>query len=122
MTTRAEPQALAAAGAFLQMLGDRHTFQTFGEGAAKNRKELSQILHGGFAERADALTSLNARGAGVFVMVNAGNYKGRATKNVTSVRAVFVDLDGAPLEPVAASPLAPHCVVESSPGRWHAYW
>ncbi|MGH8148223.1 MAG: DNA-primase RepB domain-containing protein [Rhodanobacteraceae bacterium] len=26
------------------------------------------------------------------------------------------------MEPVTASPLAPHAIVESSPNRWHAYW
>jgi len=38
------------------------------------------------------------------------------------VRAVFVDLDGAPLEPVLTCGLEPHIVCESSPGRFHAYW
>jgi len=35
---------------------------------------------------------------------------------------VFVDLDGAPLEPVTQATLKPHITVESSPGRYHAYW
>jgi hypothetical protein len=43
---------------------------------------------------------LNREGAGVFVTVNETDLKGRTAKNITSVRAVFVDLDGAPLEPV----------------------
>ena len=34
----------------------------------------------------------------------------------------FVDLDGSPLQPVSARRLEPHVIVESSPGRWHAYW
>ena len=39
------------------------------------------------------------------------------------VRALFVDLDGAPLEPVLNSGLPkPHIVVESSPGKFHVYW
>jgi RepB DNA-primase from phage plasmid len=35
---------------------------------------------------------------------------------------VFVDLDGSTLQPVMACGLDPHIVVESSPGRFHAYW
>src|SRR5262249_20840995 len=38
------------------------------------------------------------------------------------VRALFVDLDGAPLEPVLADVKKVHIVVNTSPGRWHAYW
>jgi hypothetical protein len=35
---------------------------------------------------------------------------------------LFVDLDGAPVTPVLDAPDAPDCIVQSSPGRWHAYW
>ena len=38
------------------------------------------------------------------------------------VRAVFLDLDGAPLAPVLKAGLDPHVVVESSPGKFHIYW
>src|SRR5208283_4699107 len=68
------------------------------------------------------LTRLNGQGAGIFIMVNAGDLKGRTQENVVSVRAVFVDLDGSPLQPVKDAPFKPHIVVESSPGRYHAYW
>jgi hypothetical protein len=119
-------RALAAvpddADTFLRILGDRHTFQTFGEGTAKGKAELSRILHGTLAEHRATLGNLNARGAGIFVMVNAGDGDGRKAANVQSVRALFVDLDGAPLEPVKAAPLPAHCIVESSPNHWHAYW
>lgn len=106
---------------FLRLLGNRHTFQTFDD-SGQGRPGLTRILHGTLAQHADTLAGLNARGAGVFVMVNAGNGKGRKAGDVVAVRALFVDLDGSPLAPVQASPLRPHCIVESSPGRWHAYW
>jgi hypothetical protein len=39
------------------------------------------------------------------------------------VRAVFVDLDSAPLDPVLAADVPkPHIVAETSPNRWHCYW
>ncbi len=57
-------------------------------------------------------------GCGVYVMVNAGDGKGRKGKNVVKVRALFVDLDGSPWRP-AATALQPHLRVESSPGHWH---
>lgn len=60
-------------------------------------------------------------GCGVWVMVNAGDGKGRRGENVVSVRSFFIDLDGSPWEP-AAKALNPHMRVESSPGRWHLYW
>ncbi|HSC11188.1 MAG TPA: DNA-primase RepB domain-containing protein [Rhodanobacteraceae bacterium] len=112
------------ADAFLRLLAGVNasiTFQTFDETGAK-RPALSKVLHGTLAEHAAALARLNAAGAGVFWMVNAGDGVGRAATNVRSIRALFVDLDGAPLEPVQAAPLPAHCIVETSPNRWHAYW
>src|SRR5690606_31030556 len=44
------------------------------------------------------------------------------SSNVQKVRAHFVDLDGAPLDPVVQSDAPPHIVVVSSPMKWHAYW
>lgn len=106
---------------FLSLFGDRLTFQTFDDSPAKS-PALSRVMHGTLREHAATLAGLNEKGAGVFFMVNAGDGKGRKAGNVERVRALFVDLDGAPLGPVEAAPLPPHCIVESSPGRWHAYW
>jgi hypothetical protein len=73
-----------------------------------------------------ALRRLQAGGAagaaGVFFTVNRTVGGRRRAEDVDRVRAVFVDLDGAPLDAVMACDLEPHCVVESSPGRFHAYW
>lgn len=106
------------------------TFQTFAERAdVSHQGALSRVFHGSFDEHAEALSALNDRGAGVFFMVNCGDGKTREGKktcrraeNVTAIRALFVDLDGSPVEPVYQWELAPTLVVESSPGRWHAYW
>ncbi|MBW8312591.1 MAG: primase C-terminal domain-containing protein [Rhizobium sp.] len=107
---------------FLSLFGDgQFTFQTFDDSSAKSPK-LSRVLHGTLHKHTQTLNALNDRGAGVFFMVNKGDGKGRRAKNVQKVTALFLDLDGSPLKPVQAAGLSPHCTVESSPGRWHAYW
>lgn len=100
----------------------RFTFQTFQDCKGSKNPALSRVLHGELDEHAAELERLQRLGAGVFVMVNKGDGKGRSASNVTRVRAHFVDLDGAPIEPVTSCELRPHIVVESSPHRWHAYW
>lgn len=109
---------------FLRALGGRFTFQTFSDNraSARGRDPLAKWIHGSLAEHADKLADLNARGAGVFVMVNEGNGKGRATRNVQRTRAYFADFDRTQPPDVATVPLAPHAIIESSPGHWHWYW
>ena len=104
----------------LMLEGEPATFQTFDDHG--KRPELAKVLHGSFDALSPALRNLNGQGAGVFWMVNYGDGRGRRAANVTGVRCVFVDLDGAPLAPVQSSVLEPHAVVESSPGRYHVYW
>lgn len=109
---------------FLRALGGRVTFQTFSDNraSARGRDPLAKWMHGSLAKHADKLADLNSRGAGVFVMVNEGNGKGRAARNVQRIRAYFADFDGTHPPNVATVPLAPHAIIESSPGRWHWYW
>ncbi len=118
---------------FLELLDPedgQFTFQTFPDKKdASGVGGLTRVLHGFFHQHANTLASLNRDGAGVFVMINQGdgvthpgNKTCRTIKNVVRVRYAFVDLDGSPLEPVLAAPVAPSIVVESSPSRWHAYW
>jgi hypothetical protein len=96
------------------------TFQTFDDDATRKRKDLARILHGSLDWHWNELCQLQAQGAGVFVTINATDGKGRSVANIVRVRALFIDLDGAPLpEKFHAEP---HLIVESSPGRWHVYW
>lgn len=120
---------LAEAQCFLELLDPAGvlTFQAFPE--AKSSTARATVLHGTLAEHGAQLEALNRAGAGIFVMVNAGDGEikpgartCRTEANVIRVRALFVDLDGAPLEPVLAFEEPPDLVVETSPGRWHAYW
>jgi len=97
------------------------TFQTFADIEVEGRR-LVRVLHGSLNQHFDTLAALNAAGAGVYVTVNQTDGKGRAAENITHVRAQFVDLDGAPLAPVLAWSLKPRIVIETSPGKFHAYW
>jgi hypothetical protein len=95
------------------------TFQTFTDAATKsNPDSLAYIFHGTLDEHAPALTRLNNQGAGVFVMVNEGDLKGRKAENVTRIRAAFVDHDKPDTRPLA---MAPSFSVTTSPGKRHDY-
>lgn len=115
---------LSMAQAFLNALDPKgcFTFQIFDDDKERKDRSLAKIFHGSLSEHAEKLAVLQQRGAGAFVMVNEGDGKGRYASNVTRVRAHFVDLDGAPIEPVLEAAVRPHIVVESSLGKWHAYW
>jgi len=112
------------ASQFLNLIaeGEQITFQTFDDMKGRHSCNLVRVLHGTLEQHLPILKELNEQGAGIFFTVNKTDLKGRETKNIKKVRAVFVDLDGAPLEPILSAPLAPHIVVESSPKRFHAYW
>ena len=114
-----------AAGRFLTALdrGDSFTFQTFDDNEQRKSRLLARTLHGRLSDLASQLETLNRQGAGVFVTVNEVRTSApRTADNITRVRALFVDLDDAPIEPVLNWKLRPHIVVESSPGKFHAYW
>lgn len=103
------------------------TFQTFGESAeAKtNGGRLIKILHGSIGTHGATLTKLNEQDAGIFLVINETDLKGRKLENVIKVRAVFLDFDDAstnPLQIIAELQPRPHVVVESSSGKAHAYW
>ncbi len=106
----------------LQTFSDRKELKKIGK-SGREYDPNAEILHcddTGLAVK--TLVRLQRRGAGVFFMVNQGDGQGRTAKNVIGTRAVFADLDGSPLEPVTAAALSPQIVVESSPGRYHAYY
>jgi len=60
----------------------------------------------------------NGKGRGVCVVVNEG---GQKDDDITRVRAVFADFDDGD-KPLPPLPLAPHAIIESSPGKYHVYW
>jgi len=116
---------LAEAARFLRMLdpaATRFTFQSFDDDVDRNDKSLTHIIHGSLEQCQARLRRLNNAGAGIFVTINATDFKGRKAENIVRVRAIYADLDGAPLEPVLAARLQPHVIVESSANRFHCYW
>jgi RepB DNA-primase N-terminal domain/Primase C terminal 2 (PriCT-2) len=116
---------LADAARFLQLLDPTATkfeFRTFDDNKDRRDKNLTRTFYGTLAQHAAKLTCLNNQGAGVFVVINETDGKGRSTENIVRVRAVFADLDGGPLAPILQGKLEPHIIVESSPGKFHVYW
>src|SRR5262245_57272955 len=124
MITRECHLNVQEADRFLRLLGDgeQFTFQTLDDDQTRKDSQLNRRLRGRLPEVADRLERLNQRGAGIYVTVNKIRPGRRTAANVTAIRALFIDLDGAPLDPVWQWKLPPHIVVESSPGKFHVYW
>ena len=100
------------------------TFQTYDDSPAK-RPHLAAIRHGSLEGCALWLSAQNDAGAGIFVTINETNLKGRKTANVVRPRALWADFDDGrsdTFERLIAHPMPPSIIVESSPGKLHAYW
>lgn len=101
------------------------TFQLFDDtkqsGAAR---QYTGHYHKNFQEDETVLLlkTANNVGCGIYFTINATDGKGRKEENITHIRALAVDLDGAPLEPVLQCELAPHYIIESSRGRYQCFW
>ena len=124
-TTAAPSINLADAARFLKLLDPNAAafeFRTFDDDKDRKDENLTRTFFGALAQHTVELQRLNDKGAGVFVTINETNGIGRKAKHIIRVRAVFIDLDGAPLPPVMAIRSKPHIVVETSPGKFHCYW
>lgn len=117
-------QSITEARRFLDALdpeAESFTFQTFDDKG--KRGELARTIHGALDDVLDTLVRLNGQGAGIFVTINETDGTGRKEENIVRVRAVFADFDPPKTRPAPAKyPIEPHIVVESSPGKHHAYW
>jgi hypothetical protein len=98
------------------------TFQTFDDDKERKDPKLARVLHGTLDNCWGELVRQDERGAGAFLTVNETDRRGRSRENIIRVRALFVDLDGAPLENVDRLGLEPTVVVGTSAGRYHVYW
>ena len=92
------------------------TFQTFDDLKKRKEPSLTRILQGTLEEHADELIRLNQQGAGVFFTVNETDMEGRRLANITRVRANWVEDDSGT---APETPIEPHFIVESSPGKYH---
>lgn len=70
------------------------------------------------------LVAANSTGMEVAMMINQSNGKGRSSSGVNKVNALFADFDDGNMtfEKLMDLPIKPHMIVESSPGKYHAYW
>lgn len=96
-------------------------FQTFDddEDRRENEPEISRKM-AWTTRKFDALAAMNAKRAGVFLTVNRVDGDKRKADKVTGVRALFADFDGTELPD--AWGLDPSILVNTSPGKFHAYW
>jgi len=94
-------------------------FRTLNDRDPDNRD--AHLFRGSLGELAETLIAENQLGRGVFVMINDAP-GGHKAADVTRIRAAYIDLDGAPLEPVMHAEIPPHVVNETSPGKYHCYW
>ena len=92
------------------------------QGKPELKDPLAAWRYGTLADHYEWLVKQNARGAGIYFTVNETDRGGRKTANIKRIRAEFVDLDGAPIEPVNDAELKPQITMESSLGRYQAYW
>jgi RepB DNA-primase from phage plasmid len=110
---------------FLALLDDRtdcFTLQLFDDNRNRKDRRLARVLHGTLQEHYGTLVEYSRAGAGIFVTINATDFKGRSSQNIVEVRAYFVDLDGAPLANVGRLALPPDIITETSPGRYHVFY
>jgi hypothetical protein len=113
---------------FLALFGGSetpHTWQVFVDPPSKKAKygkEGARIIQGSFREQIIQLIYFNKNDRGIYLTINITDGRGRKKTNIVRIRAVWVDLDGSPLEPILKCGLPPHAIIESSPGRYHAYW
>ncbi len=110
---------LREAERFLSILdpeAEAFCFRTFAEAG----KGIGKKYSGALDQVADALATDNAKGYGIFVVVNEG---GQKAAEIQRVRAVFADFDPPSTAPMPERfALEPHLVIESSPGKHHCYW
>ena len=94
---------------------DKHIFQLI-------KATKAHVLVGTLAELAERLVKANRDGFGVYITINHSSTGRRIAGDIDRVRAVFGDMDGAPLENINAAPIRPQMIIESSPGKYHIYW
>lgn len=108
---------------FLDLLGrSEFEFRCLMDNPAR-KAGAAMVRHcGPFDRVAKTLRTLNDQGYGIFVQVNPADGQGNKAANIVAAPCFFADLDGAPRTNLDRLELQPHVVIETSPGKWHAYW
>jgi hypothetical protein len=92
------------------------------QGKPPLKDPLAAWRYGTLAEHYAWLVKQNERGAGVYVTINETDGNGRKITNIRRIRALFGDLDGSPIKPVVNAKVKSRIVIQSSLGRFQAYW
>lgn len=95
---------------------DGFTFQTFDDNKIRKDRSLARVRNKTLDQVSLELTRLNNLGAGIFVTINETDGKGRTAANIERIRSVWIDEDEGLNIP---TPLEPHIVTETSPGKFH---
>lgn len=96
--------------------------QIFAEGLHTGAPEIVHIPLPLSVSDFTTLANTNNGGFGIFTSVNTTDGTGRKKDNITNINAFVCDLDGSSIEPVKNFPLKPHLILESSPGKYHAWY
>lgn len=123
-------QDITQAEAFLSALdpdAESFTFVTLDDDAARKNPGLTRHFRGCLADQWVSLCATNSLGAGVFVVINADDGKGRKAANVVRVRAVWHDDDTgkgiADIETGEEPPVPlPSLTIKTSARGTHRYW
>lgn len=99
--------------ALLDESAEAFCFRTFADSGDGTGRKYS----GNLDTVAGDLRADNDKGRGVFVVINEG---GQKDSDIVRIRAVFADFDKVPLPDHFE--FEPHIIVESSRGKYHAYW
>jgi hypothetical protein len=122
------PDQSAAELFFKVMAGDPgdifFEFRTFDDNHDRSDKGLLETFSGTIQKNWPKLVKKSRGGAGCFFVVNKTDGKGLKAENITEARAIFTDLDGAPLANILQETELPppHIINETSPGKYHAFW
>ena len=79
-----------------------------------------------FSEIEDELVKRNQHSS-IHFAINRIDGDRRTNENVSSIRSLFLDLDGTPLDEIQVmirdgGRTPPHAIIETSPERFHCYW
>jgi hypothetical protein len=115
---------LANTEGFLSLLdpAGKFTFQSIDDDRVRNDINLNRVLYGLFSQHKEELVELNARGAGIHVLINrsngnvcAGKKNCVGNKNIVAVRAAFVSIDKSNLKDLVNNGLDATLMVGISP-------